>query len=173
MSRTVRDQLDLEKWDPRNDNLEDINPLDIDISEFEDVKDSLPEDGQLSIAIATGLAAQYLRAADRCSEILSMLTWWEQRAKSEKKRIYSLAWLRARENGARTDTMAKHMAEADDEYRVACEAETNAITVREHFRVKHQTFLKAHHYMKDRMKEEQQHMYASGFSETHGEGSWE
>ena len=37
---------------------------------------------------------------------------------------------------------------------------------------KHQTFLKAHHYMKDRMKDEQQHMLAAGFSETTGKGSW-
>lgn len=165
--KTVRDQLELDTFRPSGQDITQVNPLDIDISEFDDVKDSLPSNTQLDIGIAVGLAANYLRAADRCGEILSSLTWWEQRAKNDKKKIFSKAWLRARENGARTDSMAKHTAENDEEYIEACNAEIDAMTVREHFVRKHQAFLKAHHYMKDRIKSEQFHMNnASGFSET-------
>lgn len=182
---TVRNQLALEEFNPSEVDVTQISPLDIDITEFQEVKDTLPRGTQLDIGLAIGLAADYLRAADRCNEILSNLTWWDQKAKAEKKKAYSLAWLRAKENagGARiTDNMAKHLAENDSEYLDACQKEIDAATAREYFTRKHQTFLKAHHYMKDRIKSEQFHMsHSSGWSESRdsqhdrssGEVSWD
>ena len=164
---TVRNRLALESCNPSEVDITQISPLDIEITEFQEVKDSLPRDTQLDMGIAIGLAADYLRAADRCNEILSNLTWWEQKAKQEKKKTYSLAWLRAREGAAKTDTAARHMAESDTEYLEACQHEMDAATAKEYFERKHQTFLKAHHYMKDRIKSEQFHMsHASGWSES-------
>lgn len=140
---TVRNQLSLE-----NTPTDISNPLDIDITEFQEVKDTLPSDTQLDMGLAISLAAEYLRAADRCNEILSNLTWWDQRTKADKKKAYSLAWLRAREN-CKTDAQARHLAESDEEYLVACQKEIDAATAKEYFTRKHQTFLKAHHYMKE------------------------
>ena len=75
-------------------NLEEFDPLAIDISEFDSLARSMPRDANFDIAIAETLAVQYLRAADRCSEILSMLMWYEERAKvgrnTVKQRLYLL-----------------------------------------------------------------------------------
>lgn len=171
---TVREEMQLEKLAPLAgaEDLEQFSPLDIDISEFKDVKNCLPEDGQLDGHMAAQLASQFLRAADRCSEILGQLTWWVQKTKADKKQAYSKAFLRAKDSGRISDNVAKHRAEVDEEYLETCQAEIDAETVKERFRLKHQTFLKAFHLMKDRMKDEQQHMMASGFSEATGEVDW-
>lgn len=163
---TVREQLALEVFNPSESDITQMSPLDIDIAEFREVKDSLPRDTNVDVGTAINLASDYLRAADRCNEILSNLIWWDQKAKAEKKKAYSLAWLRAKENGAKTDSTARHIAESDEGYLVASQKEIDANTVREYFERKHQTFLKAHHFMKDRIKSEQSHMnHASGWSE--------
>lgn len=174
-SKNVRDQLALEKFEDISQVIE--NPLSIDISELENIKDSLPLDTQLDISIATGLASKYLRSADRCGEILASLTYWEQTAINEKKKAYSKAWLNARENGAKTDAMAKHKAETDEDYIEACKKEINVITAKEFFSKKHQIYIKSHFLMKDRVKTEHDHMKASGFPEgagflENGEKSW-
>jgi len=175
---TVRDQLALEALNPSDVDVTQVSPLDIDITEFQEVKESLPRSLQIDMGTAISLASDYLRAADRCNEILSNLTWWDQKAKAEKKKAYSLAWLRAKENGAKTDTTARHIAESDDEYLAACEKEIDTATAREYFERKHQTFLKAHHFMKDRIKSEHSQLsHSSGWSETidaknTGERSW-
>lgn len=161
--------MELEAYNPSEVDVTEISPLDIDVAEFQEVRETLPRDTQLDMGLAISLAADYLRAADRCNEILSNLTWWDQKAKAEKKKAYSLAWLRAKENaggGRITDNMAKHLAENDSEYLEACQKEIDAATAKEYFSRKHQTFLKAHHYMKDRIKSEQFHMsHTSGWSE--------
>jgi hypothetical protein len=175
---TVRNQLELEALNPSEVDVTQISPLDINISEFREVKDSLPRDTNIDIGTAICLASDYLRAADRCNEILSNLIWWDQKTKAEKKKTYSLAWLRAKENGAKTDTTARHIAESDEEYLLACQKEIDATTAREYFERKHQTFLKAHHFMKDRVKSEQSHMgHTGGWSESidakkNGEVDW-
>lgn len=171
---TVREEMQIKKFSSLagTEGFEQFSPLDIDISEFKDVKNCLPSDGQLDGHMAAQLANQFLRAADRCSEILSQLIWWVQKTKADKKQAYSKAFLRAKESARMSDNVAKHKAEVDEEYLVACQAEIDAETVKERFRLKHQTFLKAFHLMKDRVKDEQQHALASGFSEATGEVSW-
>ena len=54
-------------------NIVDFDIMNIDVSEFEELSKSFPKDTNIDIGIAETLAQQYLRAADRCSEILSSL----------------------------------------------------------------------------------------------------
>ncbi len=162
---TVRDQLSINEFDPMN----------IDVSEFDDLHKTIPSDGNIDINLASMLASQFLRAADRISEILSTLTWHEQKTKDEKKRAFANAFVRIKSDNTKiTDTLAKCKAELDDEYLICCNRAAEAEAVRLHFKIKHETFLKGHHLMKDILKGEKNLLNASGFSETTnwGEGKW-
>lgn len=171
MGRIVKQELGVDTFDPMN----------IDISEFNGLAESIPADGSVDMAVAPQLAAQFLRAADRCSTILSTLVWHEQQAKDEKKRAFSRAVILAKESNTKmTDSIAKHKAEIDTNYIIACEKSIQIESVKTYFKNKHESLLRAHHLMKDILRGEQRHLKASGISERNwdsekktGEGEWD
>jgi len=163
---TVREKLGLKDF-----NAESFDPMNIEISEIKLLYESMPRDGNVDVHIARKLALQYLRAADRCSEILATLTLWEQTAEDRKKQTFSLAFLNAKEGDKKvTDLTAKHMAECNKEYLGCCKVAREAKTVRKRFEDMHDHFIKGHHLMKDRIKGEEQLQKISNFQ--YGEGSW-
>ena len=157
-SLTVRNVLNLDTFDP----------MSIDMSEFSDLSDSMPRDANIDIAIAEKLASQYLRAADRCSEILSTLIFYEQKAKNNKNRIKAKLYLTAKDNGH--DTVAERNAyvESHDDYFEALEIHARIQAVKALFELKHESYLNGHRFMKDKFKSELRHLPSSGFSETAG-----
>lgn len=155
---TVRDKFNLENFDP----------LGIDISEFEELMDQMPKDANIDLAIAENLAQKYLRAADRCSEILSTLIWFEGNAKAEKNAIRNRLFLRAKDEGYKTVEERKAYAESHDTYVAADVLVVTAFASRKNFEMKHEFFLKSHQFMKDKLKSESNHQKSSGFSETAG-----
>lgn len=148
--------------------LENINSLDIVIEEFQDIIKAMPETANLDLSTAEVLAQKYLRAADRCSEILSSLTLKEARCKSNKEKIRSILFLKAKEFGYSTAKDKEAFSTSHEEYLNAESEYQNSKVATAFFEHKHKWFLSAHHLMKDRLKGEQRHQKASGFSETTG-----
>jgi len=162
-SLTLKESLALDTFDPMN----------IDISEFKEMSEQLPQDTNIDIAIAEKLAGVYLRAADRCSEIHSALIHHTQKMKLEKNTTRQKLYLAAKGEGHKTVEERKAYAESHPDYVEACEALMKAETVKHWFEDKHKWFLKSHQYMKDKLKAEQQHMRSAGFSEvTTDKTSW-
>lgn len=160
---TVRRQLDLEHF----------NPLDIEIEEFKGLADAMPRDANIDIANAEKLAARFLRAADRCSEILSTLILVENKAKSRLSATKNRLYLSASEEGHRTVKAREAYAESHEEFVAATDKYNEAYAVRKFFEAKQKWFIDAHYLMKQRLKGEYGHQKASGFSETSGqERTW-
>jgi hypothetical protein len=164
---TIRDVLNIDNFDP----------MAIDVSEFEELAKSMPRDANIDIYTAETLAAQYLRAADRCAEILSTLIWFEGRAKASKGAIRNRLYLESKDAGYKTVEERKAYAESADAYIDADNLLATAYAARKNFEMRHDFFLKSHQYMKERLRGEQKLQMSSGFSETaggksFGEGSW-
>ena len=145
-----------------------FNPMDIDISEFKKMSELMPKDGNIDLANAEILASMYLRAADRCSEIVSALIWKTQQAKTEKNTTRQKLYLLSVDHGHKTIDDRKAYAESHPEFIEASNVLTNVETVKKWFEDKHKWFLESHKYMKIKLRSEQQHFNSSGFSETSG-----
>jgi len=163
---TIREVLDIDNFDP----------MSIDVSEFDELAKSMPRDANIDLQTAEMLAAQYLRAADRCSEILSTLIWFEGRIKAKKNATRSRLYLMAKDEGFKTVEDRKAFAESHADYIEADEALAAAYAARKNFDMRHDYFLKSHQYMKERLRSEQKLQNSSGFSETagkpYGERNW-
>ena len=157
-SLTVRDALNIDNFDP----------MDINISEFEELAKSMPRDANIDLQMAETLAAQYLRAADRCSEILSTLIWFEGRLKAKKNAIRNRLYLMAKDEGYKTVEERKANAESHSDYVEADDKLAAAYAARKNFEMRHDYFLKSHQFMKEKLRGEIRHQNASGFSETAG-----
>lgn len=155
---TVRGHLDLENF----------NPLDIEIEEFKNLTDSMPRDANIDLANAENLASNFLRAADRCSEILSTLILLEGRAKSKVNTIKNKLYLEAANEGHKTVKDRQAYSESHDDFVAAVDSYDEAYAVRKFFEAKQKWFVDAHYLMKQRLREEYRHQTASGFSETSG-----
>ena len=103
---TVRKQMDLENF----------NPLDIEIEEFKDLTNSMPRDANIDAANAERLASMFLRAADRCSEILSTLILLEGRAKSRVNTVKNRLYLEAAQEGHKTVKDRQAYSESHDSF---------------------------------------------------------
>jgi hypothetical protein len=165
---TVRQHLDLDNF----------NPLDIEIEEFRELANAMPLDANLDGPNAEKLASRFLRAADRCSEILSTLILREGRAKSSLNTVKNRLYLEASDEGYRTIKEREAYSESHEDFISAAEAYNEAHAVRKFFESKQKWFIDAHYLMRQRLKGEYKHQTASGFSETsgnekpYGEKSW-
>ena len=155
---TFRQALDLDNFDP----------LSIDISEFTVLAQSMPRDANLDIPNAEKLAAQYLRAADRCSEILSTLTLLEARARVNRNTTKQRLFLAAKDAGHATVKDREAYSESHQDFIAAENKYNEAFVVKRNFEHRYDWFLKAHQYMKERLRGEYKHQRASGFSQTIG-----
>lgn len=152
-----------------------FDPNNIDTTEIKKLSDQIPKDTNIDLAIAEKLAAVFLRTADRCSEILAKLFWYEHKKKADKQAAFSKAVLRAKEqNGRLPVSLAEHSARCDSEYMLANDEALAAEAIRRWFEGKHDSFLKAHQLMKERLRSEVKHQQASGFNTSgdYGEGDW-
>ena len=156
---TVRKHLDLENF----------NPLDIEIEEFKHLTDAMPRDANIDMANAEKLASSFLRAADRCSEILSTLILLEGRAKSKVNTVKNRLYLEAAQEGHKTVKDRQAYSESHTDFVSATDAYDEAYAVRKFFEAKQKWFVDAHYLMKQRLKGEYSHQNASGFSETSGQ----
>jgi len=155
---TLRQVLETESYDPMN----------IDISEFKKLSDLMPKDGNIDLANAEILAAMYLRAADRCSEIVSALIWRTQKAKMDRNTIRQKLYLLAKDEGHKTIDDKRAYSESHPEYTDSGDALASIEAVKKWFEEKHKWFLESHRYMKAKLKAESQHLSAANFSETAG-----
>lgn len=165
---TFREALDIDNFDP----------LSIDIAEFAALAQSMPRDANLDIPNAEKLAARYLRAADRCSEILSTLTLVEARAKVNRNTIKQRMFLAARDAGFTTVRDREAYAESHQDFIDAENRYSEVYVVKKNFENRHEWFLKAHQYMKERLRGEYRHQRSSGFQASindekpYGEKQW-
>lgn len=150
-------------------NIEDFDIMSIDVSEFEELAKSFPKDTNIDIGIAETLAQQYLRAADRCSEILSSLILYESKVKSQKNAMRSRLYLQAKDEGYKTVEDRKAYSESHEDYVKAEDTYSVAFAIRKSFEMRHDYFLKAHQYMKEKLRSENKLQMSSGFSETAGQ----
>lgn len=155
---TLREQMNLDSFDP----------LGIDISEFSNLSKSLPKDTNLDLSTAETLAVVYLRAADRCSEILSSLIWYVQKIKLEKNTLRQKLYLLAKDEGHKTIDDKVAYAESHPDFVSFGDKLAEAEAVKKWFEDKHKWFLESHRFMKAKLKSESQHMLSSGFSEISG-----
>lgn len=156
---TVRSYLDIDNFDPLN----------IEVNEFKELANSMPKDANIDIPNAEKLASRFLRAADRCSEILSTLVLWEGKKKAELGKTKSTLFLAASSEGHRTVKDREAYAESHDDYIAASEEYLKALAMKKFFELKQKWFVEAHHLMKQRLRGEYKHQKASGFSETAGQ----
>ena len=155
---TLKESLDLDRFDP----------MDIDISEFQNLSKEMPKDNNLDLAMAEHLAIIYLRAADRCSEINSSLIWYTQKLKLDKNTTRQKLYLLASGEGYKTIGDRNAYAESHQDYITISDKLVRAETVKKWFEDKHKWFLESHRFMKAKLKSESQHMISSGFSEITG-----
>jgi hypothetical protein len=155
-SLTIRQLFDIENFDP----------MAIDVSEFDELSKSMPRDANIDIHVAENLAAQYLRAADRCSEILSSLMLLEGKAKTNKNTIRARLFLVAKDAGHKTAEDKKAYVESHENFVEADDKLSILSAVKKNFEMRHDFFLKSHQFMKERLRGELKHMNLSGFSET-------
>jgi hypothetical protein len=111
----------------------------------------------------------FLRAADRCSEILSTLVLMEGKAKSHRDVIKNRLFLRAKDEGYKTIKEREAYSESHDEYIDVDNKYQEMYASKKFFELKHKWFLEAHMNMKKKVRMEHDHMRHSGFSETSGE----
>lgn len=167
---TLKESLELDQFDP----------MDIDISEFKELSKELPKDMSLDLAMAEQLASTYLRAADRCSDINSTLIWYVSKLELDKNTTRQKLYLTAKDSGHKTVEEKKAFAESHPDYTDLEEKLIKAKAVKKWFEDKHKWFLESHRFMKAKLKSESQHMLSSGFSEiagvnkdgTFGEKKW-
>jgi hypothetical protein len=152
-------------------NIENLDIMNIDVSEFEELAKSFPKDTNIDIGIAETLAQQYLRAADRCSEILSSLILYESKTKSQKNSLRNRLYLQAKDEGYKTVEDRKAYSESHEDYVKAEEVYSVAFATRKYFDMRYDYFLKAHQYMKEKLRSENKLQMSSGFSETAGHGN--
>jgi len=156
--------------------LDNFRPLDIEIAEFTELANSMPRDANVDVAIAEGLAAKFLRAADRCSEILSTLILAESKTKSIMSSVKGRLYLGASEEGHRTVKEREAYSESHEDYTNAVDAYNEMHAARRFFEFKQKWFIETHNLMKLRIRGEYNHKKSSGFSETsgsdNGEKSW-
>lgn len=157
---TLRESMSLDTFDPMN----------IDISEFQELSKELPVDTSLDLAIAERLAVVYLRAADRCSEISSALIWYITKLKQDKNTTRQKLYLLAKDEGHKTVEDKKAYAESHPSFVELGDKLVSAEAVKKWFEDKHKWFLETHRFMKAKLKSESQHMLSSGFSEISGVG---
>jgi len=149
--------------------LEKFDPSNIDLTEFKNIASKIPKDSSIPLQVAENLAMVFLRAADRCSEILSHLTWVEQKCKSDKVAEFSKAVLKAKEEEPRMAvSLAEHKAKCNSNYLEAVDRCLKAEAARRWFDGKYEIFLKTHQMMKERLRSETKHQYSSGFNESSG-----
>jgi hypothetical protein len=159
---------------------EDFDPLNIDITEFEDLAKSMPQDASFDLYTAETLAIKYLRAADRCSGILMMLTSLEMREQSKRNAVRGRLFLRAKDEGYKTVEEKKAFVDSHDELLQAENILSAAHTAKKYFEMRHEHFLKSHQFMKERIRGEQRQLSSSGFEavalcedgKVHGEKDW-
>ena len=149
-------------------NIETFSPMDIDISEFQELSKELPVDTNLDAAIAEHLAVTFLRAADRCAEIHSTLLWYVQKLKLDRNTMRQRLYLLAKDSGHKTIDDKCAYAESHPDYISICDKLVCGETVKKWFEDKHKWFLESHRFMKAKLKSESEHMLSSGFSETSG-----
>lgn len=152
-------------------NEDNFDPMNIDISEFEELSKSMPKDAGFDLYTAETLAVQFLRAADRCSGILMMLTNYENKMQSNRNSIRGRLFLKAKDEGYKTVEERKAYVDCHDDLINAENILASAHTARKYFEMRHDYFLKSHQYMKERVRGEQKQLQSSGFSETSGNES--
>lgn len=141
----------------------DFDPETIDVSEIKELTDSIPKDGNVDTAIADVLATKFLRGADRCSEFLSILTWWAAKTEDMKRHAFSEAFIvKAGQKGLKTAAEKKAFAEGEGEYLKACEISNRAKGMKQWFQNKHESLISAHYLMKDIAKGGRSHQRAGG-----------
>jgi hypothetical protein len=155
MAIILKDKMDVENFDI----------LSIDISEFEDVINSIPQDGNVDLAIAEELATKFLRAADRCSEIIAQINWFYQKKKDFQKKVYAEACLiRAKEKGYTKVAEKNQYGFMDEEYLAAAEETNRAEVAKKYFETKLDSFKSAHWQMRAKLKSETSHKSMAGFN---------
>ncbi|MHA2216334.1 MAG: hypothetical protein ACXACY_10370 [Candidatus Hodarchaeales archaeon] len=148
---------------------ENFDPFSIDVSEFKELANSMPRDGNLDIPNLETLAARFLRAADRCSEILSKIVLVENKRKANKNTIRQRLFLAAKAEGHSTVKDREAYAESHDNYIIAEDKYNSMIVAHKYFLDKQKWFLESHIFMKNRLRGEYKHQSSSGFSETAGQ----
>ena len=170
-SITLKEDMDLENFDP----------MSIDVSEFQELSKQLPIDNSnLDLVIAEHLAVIFLRAADRCSEIHSTLLWYVQKLKLDRNTTRQRLYLLAKDVGHKTIDDKCAYAESHPSFISICDRLVQGEAVKKWFEDKHKWFLESHRFMKAKLKSESEHMLSSGFSETssvnkdgsYGEKEW-
>jgi hypothetical protein len=149
---------------------ETFDPTQLDVSEIQRMTASIPADGNVDINIAENLATKFLRGADRCSELLSILTWWAARKEDEKRHVYSTKFFEAPAHGHKTAAAKKAWAEGSQEYLDACDKANKAKAMKQWVQNKHESMVSAHYLMKHIAKGGHPAQRAAGGVRDH---SWE
>lgn len=132
--------------------IENFDPLKVDLTEIKKATDQIPQDGFIESADAGRLATIFLVAADKCSDMITVAERWRGYIEAEKKaeRARAIARKMSPPGGGKgiTGTVAKEAYGDDEEYLKISKKSATAIAWLGHVMRQYELLNKYHHLCK-------------------------
>lgn len=129
-------------------NIDNFNPLDVDITFIKDISTQLPDEGYMDPAMAERLATSTLKAAELCDDLLGqsvlLLSHCDALKRSAKSKV--IGELLAVKTPS---TVVKELYADKPEYIEATNEYNKALAWNTWLSNKHSTLIKTHHWCKD------------------------
>jgi predicted RNA-binding protein associated with RNAse of E/G family len=146
-------------------NIDDFDPLNVDVSFLEEVSRQIPQEGYIDPAMAEHLATSTLRAADSCIDLLAQATLYLSHCDALKRAIRSKV-IKALQDQKVPATIIKEVYADDEEYLKATNKHNMALALSTWLENKHDALLKTHHLCKDLIRKTQGVLGASTWEST-------
>ena len=144
-------------------NIENFDPLNIDVVFLENVSDKIPQEGYMDPAMAEHLATVTLRAADKCIDLLAQSTLYLSHCDSQRRSVRSKV-IKVLQDQKVPATIIKEVYCDNEQYIEITNKYNIAFALNTWLENKHDALLKTHHLCKDLIRR------AQG---TQGASSWE
>lgn len=159
-------------------NIENFDPLNVDVSFLREVSEQIPDAGFMDPAMAEHLATATLKAADLCIDLLGQSTLYLADCDA-RKRATKATVIKKLLDMKKPSTVVKEIFADDDEFIAITNKHNQATALHNWLENKHASLLKTHHLCKDFIKKAETLQGASGWEPstpkelpTAGKSSW-
>ena len=143
-------------------NIDNFNPLDVDVSFLEDVSAQIPDQGYMDQSMAEHLASATLRAADTCVDLLAqatlLLSHYDAKRKGAKSKV--IKDMLARKVPS---TVVRDLYADEPEYIIESNKYNIALAWMTWLENKYAILLKTHHLCKDLVKKTEGNFNNAGY----------
>jgi len=147
-------------------NIDNFDPLKVDVSFLEDVTSQIPSQGYMDNAMAEHLATVTLSAADSCVDLLAQATLFLSHCDANKRAAKSKV-IKDMLMRKVPSTVVKDLYADEPEYLTHSNKYNMALAWSTWLENKYATLLKTHHLCKDLVKKTDGILSASGFQSNH------